>query len=82
MKRDMDLIRDLLLKIEAGNKISWKVLVPQGTSEPEAQRILEHLKLVEDEGLVKSIPMHVQGNRVPFDLELTWQGHEWLKKKD
>ena len=48
LKRDMDLIRDFLLKIEAAqDKLSWKALIPQGTNEAEAQRILEHLKLLE-----------------------------------
>jgi hypothetical protein len=49
MKRDMDLIRGLLLKIEeAPERVSWKSIVPEDNG--EAQRALAHLKLIEEAG--------------------------------
>ena len=49
MKRDMDLIRDLLLKIEnADAKPSWKDLISEGMDNDEVTKILEHLKLLKE----------------------------------
>jgi hypothetical protein len=74
----MELIRDLLLKVEAASeKPSWKDLIPE-TDEDEQQRVLEHLKLVEDAGFTKSVVVWAGGHRLPQDIELTWQGHEFL----
>jgi hypothetical protein len=79
VKRDLDLVRDLLLKIEAADhKLSWKELVPANDN-AQAEKILRHLQMMEEEaGLAKSIPVHIQGHRLPQDLELTWNGHDFL----
>jgi hypothetical protein len=78
MKRDMELVRTLLLKIEAApNKPSWKELTA-GESEAQAHRTLAHLKLIEDAGLTKSLATHMAGDRLPHDIDLTWEGHEFL----
>jgi hypothetical protein len=80
MTRDMDLIRQLLLKVEALN-------LPQGTtiffepSESELQvegytpdQIAYNLDLLFDEGFVKG-----QRGMTQFGIAgLTWQGHELL----
>jgi hypothetical protein len=78
MIRDMELVRALLLQIEAVHeKASWKDLTPKD-DEAEAGRVLAHLKLIEEAGLTKSIVVNVQGNRLPQAIELTWDGHEFL----
>lgn len=78
LKRDMDLIRDLLLKIEAApQKPSWKALTPKG-DDAESERILDHLKLIEEAGLTKSVIVSLQGFRLPNEIELTWSGHDFL----
>ncbi len=78
MKRDMELVRELLLKVEAApEKPSWKDLVA-AADEAEAQRILSHLKLIEEEGFVRSIVVNAGTYRLPQDIELTWKGHEFL----
>lgn len=78
VKRDMGLIRDLLLKIEgATGKPSWKDLVP-GDDNAEVERVLKHLKLIEEAGLIKSVVVHLHHHRVPQSIELTWDGHEFL----
>jgi hypothetical protein len=78
LRRDMNLIRELLLRIEeAPTKPSSGVfLVPN--DEVESTRILEHLKLVEEEGLIKGMPMDIQGIHLLHDIELTWRGHDFL----
>jgi hypothetical protein len=74
----MELVRRLLLEIEAApQKASWKDLTPKDDDE-EAERILAHLKLIEEAGLTKSIVVNMQGHRLPQDIELTWAGHEFL----
>jgi hypothetical protein len=73
----MDLIRDLLLKIEeAPRRVSWKDIVPEDNA--EAERVLEHLKLIEEAGLIKSTPVHLKGLRLPENIELEWAGHDFL----
>jgi hypothetical protein len=63
MKRDMDLIRDILLKIEAGQEvfapISSTVACAMGysnetpLSKEEAEKLRGHLDLLEQEGLIE-----------------------------
>jgi len=78
MKRDMDLIRDLLLKIEeAPPKASWRVIVTT-KDDTESERILWHLALIEGAGFIKSTPLHLGGRRLPENIELEWAGHDFL----
>jgi Hypothetical protein (DUF2513) len=79
LKRDLELVRSLLLKIEASDrKISWKELVP-AEDEAQARIVLQHLQMMEqDAGLIKSIPFSSLGGRLPLDIELTWAGHDFL----
>ena len=79
MKRDMDLIRELLLQIEdAPNKPSWKDLTPVG-DEKETKRRLDHLRLAYDAGYFKAITRNaIGGFWLPQDMELTWQGHDFI----
>lgn len=81
MKRDMDLIRELLLKLE-----SW----PMGRGDvvpipPESPTFLEsghsahgieyHLNLIMEAGLIDS---PAQANTFIYFSGLTWQGHDFL----
>jgi hypothetical protein len=78
LERDMDLIRDLLLRIEsASQKPSWKELTPE-KDEAEAERVLAHLKLIQDAGFTKSMVVNMGGHRYPQNIELTWEGHKFL----
>jgi len=76
--RDLELIRDLLLGVEkAVNKASWKDFVT-GMDESAAQRILKHLELMEEDGLIKSMPIHIHRHRLPVGIELTSRGHDFV----
>src|SRR5919112_3589579 len=78
MKRDLDLVRQLLLKIEA---------LPAGppaqypTSEIEDPVLLAHFELVLASGLVNGKISRSQSSRgdVISISGLTWEGHEWVE---
>ena len=79
MKRDMDLIRELLLQIEEFDQgLGGDVEIKAGES--EARVVAEHLRLLLEAGLI-------EGNAVPDDeyafdhilpTRLTWSGHDFL----
>ena len=77
MKRDMDLIREILLKIEERPFDGmWFTLDIDGCS-PEA--ISYHVMLLHEAGLIEAYCDSALGsidNWLP--IRLTWQGHEFL----
>ena len=77
MKRDMDLVREIMLKIEAlpaGPPVLYRV------SEVEDLVLLNHLEMLIDAGLVRGKISRSQGARgdVIGISTLTWDGHEWI----
>ena len=75
MKRDMDLVRQLLIEIEQESE--WpggKCVVPEDASRTY------HLHLLIQAGLVEGEENQVRGGAPPrFPITgLTWQGHEFL----
>lgn len=82
MKRDMDLARDLLLKIaEADEPPSLSALVPgrkEGTSEYKLAAY--HIQmLIEEAGLVRGINANSSSGAEWLTLELTWHGQDYLE---
>jgi hypothetical protein len=78
MKRDLDLVRQLLAQIEAlpaGPPVQYR------TSEIEDPGLLAHFELVLAAGLVNGKIARSQGARgdVISISGLTWEGHEWLE---
>lgn len=82
MKRDMDLIRELLLKLEALPKSSTAVMTIEPHEEEvsvpgyEPDQIAYHLDLIDEAGLIDNAnvrPMYGIGFR-----KLTWAGHDLL----
>lgn len=71
MRRDMDLIRSLLLEIEGG-----KVVFPTAEQSGETEVLEYHLDLIAQAGFVDFIVLH--------DLwqveRMTWAGHEFVDK--
>lgn len=86
MKRDMDLIRDLLLKIEDGQR-SFDLLTPEiaeilGESSEgrqpreQAEQLEYHLNLLVDGGL---ITIHAKLSGAVWQIgQITWAGHDFL----
>ena len=78
MKRDLDLVRQILLQIEAlpaGPAAQYRM------SEIEDPVLLAHLELLIDAGLVNGKIARSHGTRGDvISVEgLTWQGHEWIE---
>lgn len=80
MKRDMDLIRDLLLHIESDPLFDGQHWVTpatpsdMGISGHSMEEIAYHLSLLIDAGYVKG--QHAM--LIPTISQLTWDGHEFL----
>lgn len=74
MKRDMDLVRQILLTIEERppESDSCEVTIP-GSSKDELQL---HLRLMEDAGLVQGVS---NSSSSASCTRMTWQGYEFLE---
>lgn len=78
VKRDMDLIRDILLKVEEDpsmNGFTFKTYDTkdfEGHSEPE---IIYHINLLFEVGFIDGARSL---NPLPAISRLTWQGHEFI----
>lgn len=83
MKRDMDLLRTLLLGIEErdvgdGQWVSFGDLtLPEGTMTPEPL-VQEHLRLLLEAGLIEATSADTLSARSIFPRRLTWEGHDFL----
>ncbi len=75
MKRDMDLVRELLLKIEAHDNPSFGDLLDE---EADEEKLAEHIRLLEAAGFVTGIAGHSLNRSYWMDLRLTWEGHDFL----
>lgn len=78
MKRDLDLVREVLLQVEAlpaGPPAQYR------TSEIDDPVLLAHFELVIAAGLVNGKIARSQGTRgdVISISGLTWEGHEWIE---
>lgn len=77
MKRDMDLIRKILLEIEANpDPNRWISLSVDGYNPKE---ISYHVKLLAEAGLIEAKNV---SNTINFEWKpicLTWEGHEFLE---
>lgn len=86
MKRDMDLVRELLLKIE-GDEREFDVITAEGAAilgipsetsmtREEADKITRHLDLLEQAGFIEIEERQLAGSI--WVKGLTWQGHDFL----
>jgi hypothetical protein len=81
VRRDMDLIRQVLLKLEADPKLDgtrWVHYTPDdlGLTDRSAEELAYHLGLLIEEGFLRGSPMTFEGLQ-PIS-RLTWKGHEFL----
>ena len=80
MKRDMDLIRKILLRIEAHPKpFSWDV--PLDIPDYPENEVYYHVKLLEKAGLIEAHIKVALNGSVGYCMvnSLTWEGHEFLE---
>lgn len=84
MKRDMDLVREILLAVEAAdeNTPGMDDLLGGDQSETEIdtrEKYAYHIKmLVEQAGLLTGIDASSMSGGNWLNLEVTWQGHDFL----
>ena len=81
MKRDMDLVRNILLAVEASTSPNLSQLFAiLGTGKQSfTDPVCYHLKmLIEQANLLKAMDAKSMGGPDWFDIELTWPGHEFL----
>lgn len=79
MRRDLDLVRSILLWIEAqpeGHNINWTVAIAGHTDE----QIGYHVHLMEQAGLLIASDATYSESRSPsaIPVSITWNGHEFL----
>lgn len=72
MKRDMDLVRKILLQVENDSNVFEIAGYDRGV-------ILKHIELMEEAELIKAYFHQADQGLFDADVErLTWQGHEFL----
>lgn len=77
MKRDMDLVRDILLAIEAAPKNLDRDLQLEGH---DAELVSGHVKLLKQAGYIEEpFTRFAGGVKFSYGLALTWEGHEFLE---
>lgn len=78
MKRDFDLIRDILLKVEADEDAlgtGWIKLAIEGR---DARIVSYHVRLLDEAGLLEAQDLESKGHFEWQPKRLTWAGHEFL----
>ena len=79
MKRNWDLIRKILIKLEEkADNTSW--LQDNEIKDYDSQTVAYHYKLLTNAGLIESIDMSSMNEMSYAAISLTWQGHEFLDK--
>jgi hypothetical protein len=78
MKRDMDLIREILMQMADHDHGNPPKLEISGHTDEE---VGFHIWLMADAGLIKAIDVTVHGEKSPsaIPVQLTWQGYEFLE---
>ncbi|MCY4429487.1 MAG: DUF2513 domain-containing protein, partial [Rhodospirillales bacterium] len=77
VKRDMDLIRGILLEVEAAEPGKFIRYPECGKGHPQ-RVVAEHMELLADEGLVEANITHLGAGPVCIIKRLTMAGHDWL----
>lgn len=79
MKRDMDLVRKILMLMsenEQGPNIKWTELLPDYTKE----QIYHHAHLMAQGDLIDAADASTLSDRLPMAIptSITWRGHEFI----
>lgn len=79
MKRDMDLVRQILLVVEEhGTEQGHITFEPSDTPGKTPDEVAGHIRLLHEHGFIEAEDGSGFGNPVWFPQRLTWQGHEFL----
>ncbi len=77
MKRDMDLVRQILLEIEASQETLGVVELEIKGYSPDV--VSYHVRALDEAGLVEAKDMSGMGEIDWRPMRLTWEGHEFLE---
>ncbi len=74
MKRDMDLVREILMEVESWDRGSeWRRVSLEGRGKDEMDW---HVRIMSDAGLIRAVQSVETGEALVE--RLTWDGHEFL----
>jgi DNA-binding transcriptional ArsR family regulator len=77
MKRDMDLIREILLQMESSNNTDdWAKI---NIADVSKETISYHIKLLYQAGLIEALDASDSANFEWIAKSITWEGHEFLE---
>jgi hypothetical protein len=79
MKRDMELVRDILLKIEAAKDPTLTDLLPPNATQDDLEAVTYNFGLLVGAGFAEGNAYHTMTSENWHDIKLTWQGHELLE---
>lgn len=79
MKRDMDLVREILLKLEDGSVKGRQWLDDQSIKGYSRIQVWHHVKIMQDAGLVDTRRFATYAVTMWIPTELTWKGHDFLE---
>ena len=76
MKRDMDLVRDILIEMEKwpANHRSGEIAIEARTPE----EIMHHVGLMHEAGLIEAIDASSHDGEAWLPVKILWDGHEFL----
>jgi len=77
MKRDMDLVRKILFKIEESPEFSF--ISPFEIEGYEQEQVSYHVELLDEAGLISARDLSTMGEYCWIPDRLTWEGHEFLE---
>lgn len=76
MQRDMDLVREILLRLEMQKEPHSRMnLEIEGFTEEE---VAYHAQIMEEAGLIETMQGHTVGFFRVYPTRLTWAGHDFL----
>ncbi|MEM5663385.1 DUF2513 domain-containing protein [Bacillus cereus] len=79
MKRNMELVRNILIQIEEHNPRTVVKVIMEENDQFTEDEIDYHLKLMVDAGLIDGQAKRVMGGGLMVNVRgLTWQGHDFL----
>jgi hypothetical protein len=76
VKRDMDLVREILLEIYNHEDDSLPELK---LKDHPPVKVMYHVKMLKDIGLIEAIDASSSGGMYFLNLSLTWDGHDFIE---
>ena len=79
MKRDIDLVREILLKLEDGSAQQRQWLNDGSIEGYSNVEVWHHVKIMREAGLVEATRLGICGVIMWIPTDLTWKGHDFLE---